>query len=87
MELQRKTSALLTAELSKKLVDVELMHKYGTSLNVNMSRDYQRNLESKYYSLKAEFQKINKDSDEFISFDELKYFLQSYLTEVSKYNI
>jgi len=84
MEIQRKTSALLTAELSKKLVDLDLMHKYGTSLNVNMSRDYQRNLESKYQALKLEFQKINKDSDDYISFDELKSFLHSYSEEVNK---
>ena len=84
MEYNRKTSALLTAELSRKLVDTDLMHKYGTSLNVNMSRDYQRNLEIKYQELKKEFEKINKDSDDFISFDELKAFLHSYSEKVNK---
>lgn len=81
--MKRKTSALLTQELSRKLVDTDLMHKYGTSLNVNMSRDYQRNLETKYQQLKSEFQKINKDSDDYISFDELKSFLHSYSEEVN----
>lgn len=82
MELQKKTSKLLTAELSKKLVDSDLMHKYGTSLEINMSRDYQKNLERKYQILKAEFEKINKNSDEIISFNELQDFVHSYSQQV-----
>jgi len=82
MELQRKTSKLMTAELTKKLVDKDLMHKYGTSLEINMNRDYQKNLDRKYQSLKAEFEKINKNSDEDISYDELREFIFSYSNEV-----
>jgi ABC-type polysaccharide/polyol phosphate transport system ATPase subunit len=82
MELQRKTSKNLTAELTKKLVDSDLMHKYGTSLEINMSRDYQKNIDKKYIILKKEFEKINKNSDEVITFAELDEFIQSYTNEV-----
>lgn len=82
MEIQRKTSKLLTKELTKKLVDLDLMHKYGTSLEINMSRDYEKNIDRKYQYLKTEFEKINKNSDDLISFDELKEFIFTYSSDV-----
>ena len=82
MELQRKTSKLMTAELTKKLVDSELMHKYGTSLEINMSRDYQKNIDKKYQNLKSEFEKINKNSDDIVTYEELKEFVFSYSSQV-----
>jgi hypothetical protein len=51
MELQKKTSKIMTIELTKKLIDTDLMVKYGTSLEINMSRDYQKNLDNKYQNL------------------------------------
>jgi len=86
MEIQRKTSKLMTFELTKKLVDTDLMHKYGTSLEINMSRDYQKNLDKKYQNLKSEFEKINKDSDEVITYEELREFFYSYSSQVFKTN-
>lgn len=82
MEIQRKTSKLMTAELTKKLVDSDLMHKYGTSLEINMSRDYQKNIDKKYQNLKSEFEKINKNSDDIITYEELKEFVFSYSLQV-----
>jgi ABC-type polysaccharide/polyol phosphate transport system ATPase subunit len=85
MEIKRKTSKWMTTELSKKLVDSELMHKYGTSLEINMSRDYEKNINRKYQFLKLEFEKINKNSDDVISFDELKDFIFTYSSQVIKF--
>lgn len=76
-----KDSASLTAALSSKLLDENLMQRYGTSLNINMGREYQKYLDTKYLELKAEFDKINKNSDDIISLEELLEFINSYPDE------
>jgi hypothetical protein len=81
-KVARKNSAVLTAQLTSKLLDENLMQRYGTSLDINMGREYQKYLDQKYHELKAEFDKINKNSDEIVSKDELKEFINSYKTEV-----
>ena len=78
----RKNSAVMTAQLIGKLVDENLMQRYGTSLEVNMGREYQKYLDKKYQDLKQEFDKINKNSDEFISLSELTEFINSYVADV-----
>lgn len=83
MEDDRRRSELLTAELTKKLVDENLMQRYGTSLNINMGREYQKYLDDKYNLLKREFDRINKNSDEVITIEEMVEFLNSYTAEVS----
>jgi hypothetical protein len=80
----RKKSAIMTASLIGKLVDENLMQKYGTSLEVNMGREYQKYLDRKYKELKHEFDKINKNSDEIITIQELTEFLNIYAGEVRK---
>ena len=72
----------MTAQLISKLVDENLMQRYGTSLEVNMGREYQKYLDKKYQELKHEFDKINKNSDDFISQQELTEFLNSHVAEV-----
>ncbi len=72
----------MTIELTKKLIDTDLMVKYGTSLEINMSRDYQKNLDKKYQNLKAEFERINRNSDDYINFEELKDFIFLYSSQV-----
>ena len=79
---KRKTTAIMTASLIGKLVDENLMQKYGTSLEVNMGREYQKYLDKKYKDLKQEFDKINKNSDDIITVEELTDFLNIYSREV-----
>jgi len=83
----RKNSAILTAQLIEKLVDENLMQRYGTSLEVNMGREYQKYLDKKYQELKNEFDKMNKNSDEFISIEELTEFINTFSNEVYLSNL
>ncbi len=78
----RRNSGDLAATLQQKLLDDTLMKRYGTSLTVNMGRDYQKYLDHKYLQLKAEFEIINKNTDNLITIDELKEFVNSKAAEV-----
>jgi hypothetical protein len=82
MSIQRRNSAELTAILTSKLLDDNLMKRYGTSLNVNMGREYQKYLDKKYLQLKAEFDIINKNTDDVITIEELSDFINSKAAEV-----
>lgn len=79
----RRTSAQQVANLTSKLIDENLMNKYGTSLEINMGREYQKYLDEKYVFLKNEFAKINKNADDVITYDELVDFLKGYENEVN----
>lgn len=81
--VERKNSALLAARLTKELLDDNLMQRYGTSLDINMGREYQKYLDKKYRDLRTEFEKINKDQDDHITLAELTEFLNSYSDEVN----
>ena len=78
----RKTSLELTGLMMNQIIDESLMQRYGTSLQVNMGREYQKYLDEKYVKLKKEFDKINKDLDEGIDADEMTVFLNVYQSEV-----
>jgi hypothetical protein len=80
--VDRKSSAVLAARLTAELLDENLMQRYGTSLDINMGREYQKYLDKKYHDLKSEFDKINKNHDDFITLEELTEFLNSYSHEV-----
>lgn len=80
--MNRKNSGELAAVLQQKLLDDNLMKRYGTSLTVNMGRDYQKYLDTKYLQLKAEFDVINKNTDNEITVDELKQFINEKAAEV-----
>jgi hypothetical protein len=82
MSNQRKNSAELTAILTQKLLDDNLMKRYGTSLNVNMGREYQKYLDKKYLQLKTEFDIINKNTDDVITFEELSQFVNEKARDV-----
>jgi hypothetical protein len=82
MSTQRRNSAELTAILTQKLLDDNLMKRYGTSLNVNMGREYQKYLDKKYLQLKTEFDVINKNTDEVITFEELSEFVNEKAKDV-----
>jgi len=83
IDITRKNSALLAATLTKELIDENLMQRYGTSIDVNMGREYQKFLDKKYHDLKAEFDKIDKNQDEHLTIDELLEFVNSYSKEVN----
>lgn len=82
MSAQRKNSAELTAILTQKLLDDNLMKRYGTSLSVNMGREYQKYLDKKYLELKTEFDVINKNTDDVITIDELRDFINEKAKDV-----
>ena len=79
---ERKTSEQLTSLMMSQIIDDNLMQRYGTSLSINMGREYQKYLDEKYVKLKLEFDKINKDFDDGIDSEEMNVFLNSYKNEV-----
>ena len=83
VNLGRKNSALLAANLTLELIDDNLMQKYGTSLDINMGREYQKYLDDKYRTLRKEFSRINKNEDDYISLEELTDFVNAYSKDVS----
>jgi hypothetical protein len=80
--VERRNTSDIATQLTQQLLDDKLMKRYGTSLNVNMGREYQKVLEKKYLRLKEEFDKINKNTDDFISIDELTDFINNLASEV-----
>jgi hypothetical protein len=80
--MNRRNSGELAAILTQKLLDDNLMKRYGTSLSVNMGRDYQKYLDQKYITLKAEFDQINRNTDDVITIDELKHFVNLKASEI-----
>jgi hypothetical protein len=80
--MNRRNSGELAAILTQKLLDDNLMKRYGTSLSVNMGRDYQKYLDQKYITLKAEFDQINRNTDDIITIDELKHFVNLKAGEI-----
>jgi Ca2+-binding EF-hand superfamily protein len=82
--LTRKNSAMIAGELAKSLVDDMMMSRYGTSLEIGMTREYQKYIDQKYQVLKAEFNAIDKDTDDNITIDELTEFFQKYTDQTGK---
>ena len=83
--VQRKKTFELTSKMMESILDENLMTRYGTSISVNMGREYQSYLDEKYLKLKAEFDKINKDLDEGIDIEELGLFLNIYEQETGRH--
>ena len=75
---KRKNTTELTEILTKRLIDPSIIERYGTSLKMSMGREYTEYLNDRYEKLKKEFELIDKNSDELITFDELYEFLDSY---------
>ncbi len=82
--LTRKNSAMIAGDLARSLVDNVMMSRYGTSLEIGMTREYQKYIDQKYQVLKAEFNAIDKDSDDNITLDELVEFFGKYSEETGK---
>ncbi len=73
----RKTTDDFVSDITANLMDENLQERFGTSLEVNMGREYQRHLLEKYRTLQLEFKKINKDSRDGITVNELIDFLNT----------
>jgi len=80
--VKRKNSLILMENLTTKLLDSKLMERYGTSLSVNMGAEYHKVLSQKYEQMKAEFDKINTNKDNYIDKQELLTFLNNFQKEV-----
>lgn len=70
--------------LTDRLFDPKLIQRYGTSIRENMGREYEHYLDKRYATLEKEFARINKDSDDHISFNELYEFIDSYERETGE---
>lgn len=77
----RRDTSQLTELMTQRLQDQSIVARYGTSLRFSMGKDYTEYLNQKYATLREEFKKIDKNSDEEITFDELLGFLQDYQKE------
>jgi transposase len=81
-QIGRKNSTQIAGQIARSLIDEMMMARYGTSLEVGMTREYQKEIEAKYQKLKGEFDAINRDTNDTISFEELVEFFQKYSKEV-----
>lgn len=75
--LQRKTTVQVATNLATSIVDKETVQRYGTSVDDNMAREHEKRLREKYHKLKREFFELNKDSNSFISLQELCAFFNN----------
>ena len=79
---KKKLSSELSGIMMNQIIDESLMQRYGTSLSINMGREYQQYLEEKYVKLNKEFEKINLDLDEGSDSYELTSNLPKYIRTV-----
>lgn len=74
---ERKNTDDFVNAITSELMDESLQTRFGTSLQVNMGREYQKILVEKYRELHKEFKRINKDPRDGITVDELLDFLNT----------
>jgi len=77
LPLQRQNTDDFVSNITNQLMDESLQSRFGTSLQVNMGREYQKLLLEKYRQLRYEFKKINKDPSDGITLNELLSFLNN----------
>lgn len=77
----RRETAQLTELMTERLQDKSIVNRYGTSLKVSMGRDYTNYLNERYQKLKEEFNKIDKNSDQELTFEEYFDFFAEYQKE------
>jgi len=75
--LERQNTDDFVSNITNQLMDESLQSRFGTSLQVNMGREYQKLLLQKYRQLRNEFKKINKDPSDGITLNELLSFLNN----------
>ena len=66
----------MSDNLVKEIYDPMFMEHYGTSTDQGMTRDYSKKIQSKMISLQKEFIQMDKDNNEYISFDEFFSFFR-----------
>lgn len=77
----------MSDNLVKEIYDPMLMEHYGTSTDQGMTRDYSKKIQSKMITLQKEFSQMDKDSNEYISFDEFFSFFKEKNPNINKKDI
>lgn len=77
----QKTEDIPVQKILSKLLDKKLVSKFGASLKSSISSE--EFLKQKYNILQEEFNKINKDKNEYIDKTELAEFIRSYKPNIS----
>ena len=86
-EIQRMVSDLIKELTSTSDINQKNLRKAGTEIEVNMSRDFQKTIESRFVELRKEFTTIDINKDSSISIDELYNFFASKNPSVKKEDI
>ena len=73
-EIQLIVSDLINELTSTNDINKENLLKAGTEIELNMSRDFQKTIESKFVQLKQEFDLIDVNKDSYLSLNELYNF-------------
>ena len=86
-EIQQMVSQLINELTTTDDINKENLRKAGTEIELNMSRDFQQTIESKFVKLRKEFDTIDINKDSFLSIDELYNFFSSKNPSVKKEDI
>ena len=86
-EIQRIVSDLINELTSTNDINKENLLKAGTEIELNMSRDFQKTIESKFVQLKQEFDLIDVNKDSYLSLNELYNFFKKKNPSVKREDI
>ena len=86
-EIQRMVSDLINELTSTNDINKENLLKAGTEIELNMSRDFQKTIESKFVQLKQEFDLIDVNKDSYLSLNELYNFFKKKNPSVKREDI
>ena len=86
-EIQQMVSQLINELTTTDDINKENLRKAGTEIELNMSRDFQQTIESKFVKLRKEFDTIDINKDSSLSIDELYNFFSSKNPSVKKEDI
>ena len=86
-EIQRMVSDLINELTSTNDINKENLLKAGTEIELNMSRDFQKTIESKFVQLKQEFDTIDVNKDSYLSLNELYNFFKKKNPSVKREDI
>lgn len=68
----------LAEELTQQLIDEKLMKDYGTSMIEGMNHDYVATIKEKYYLLEQQFNQIDVNKDQTLSYSEFFNFFSTH---------
>ena len=86
-EIQRMVSDLINELTSTNDINKENLLKAGTEIELNMSRDFKKTIESKFVQLKQEFDTIDVNKDSYLSLNELYNFFKKKNPSVKREDI